>query len=119
MNKANEAAIKKVRDWLDTEGKSIQDLAEEVGISKSLMGHILTGKRQFLPNRMAQVAKVIGVTVEELLAEDRSEKPYVLSLHGKANSRATKRQLENMLFAIEDCLRIEEINRAAGEKPHE
>ncbi|MEK5266680.1 helix-turn-helix domain-containing protein [Weizmannia sp. FSL W8-0401] len=119
MNKANEAAIKKVRDWLDTEGKSIQDLAEEVGISKSLMGHILTGKRQFLPNRMAQVAKVMGITVEELLAEDRSEKPYVLSLRGKADSRAAKRQLENMLFAIEECLRIEEINRATGEKPYE
>jgi len=114
MNKANESAIKKVRDWLEMEGKSIQDLAEEVGISKSLMEHILTGKRQFLPNRMAQVAKVIGVTVEELLAEDRSEKPYELSLHGKANSRDVKRQMENMLFAIEDCLRIEEINRSAG-----
>jgi len=114
MNKANESAIKKVKDWLDTEGKSIQDLAEEVGINKSLMGHILTGKRQFLPNRMAQVTKVMGITVEELLAEDHSEKSYVLSLRGKANSRTTKRQLENMLFAIEDCLRIEEINRSAG-----
>jgi len=40
MIKANETAIKKVRDWLEKEGKSIQDLAVEVGISKSLMGHL-------------------------------------------------------------------------------
>ncbi|MBM7572927.1 helix-turn-helix domain-containing protein [Aquibacillus albus] len=113
MNRVNQIAIDKIRHWLDEENKSIQWLAKEIGISKSLMGHILTGERQFLPERMSQVAKVMGISVEELLSkESEEEKAYTLSLRGKADSRAAKRHLNNMLFAIEDSLRIEEMNSA-------
>jgi len=111
MSRVNQIAIDKIRNWLDERNKSIQWLAGEIGISKSLMGHILTGERQFLPERMSQVAKVMGITVEELLTKENEEEiAYTISLRGKADSRAAKRHLNNMLFAIEDTLRIEEMN---------
>lgn len=113
MIRVNQVAIDKIRAWLKKEGKSIQWLAEEIGISKSLMGHILTGKRQFLPERMSQVAKVMGITVEELIRREiEEEKAYTVSLHGKADSRVAKRHLNNLLYAIEDCLRNEEMNNS-------
>lgn len=116
MISVNKVAIDKVRAWLEKEDKSIQWLAEEIGISKSLMGHILTGERQFLPERMSQVAKVMGITVEALITKEiDAKKAYTISLRGKADSRVAKRHLNNMLFAIEDSLRIEKMNDSTRE----
>jgi transcriptional regulator with XRE-family HTH domain len=109
MNQVNKVIVQKVKTWLHDHNKSIQWLAEEIGVSKSLMGHILTGERQFLPERMAQVARVMGITVDDLLITPKTEEnTYTLLLRGKAESRVAKRHLSNMLFAIEDCLRVKQ-----------
>lgn len=107
----NNIAIERVLEWLNENEKSYQWLADEIGVSKSLMGHILNGTRQFLPERIVQVAKAIGTTPAQLM-EPRytEEKPYTLQLRGKADSRVAKRHIENMLFAIEDSLLIERAN---------
>ncbi|KMY52539.1 DNA-binding protein [Bacillus sp. FJAT-27231] len=115
MNR-NEMVINKVRTWLEENDKSYQWLANQIGVSKSLMGHILNGNRQFLPNRMIQVAEAMGITVEELITpEHKKEKPYTLQLRGKADSRITQDHLKNMMFAIEDYLRIQRANEFLGE----
>lgn len=109
MNQVNKVIVQKVKAWLLDHDKSIQWLAEEIGVSKSLMGHMLTGERQFLPERMVQVARVMGITVDELLTTPKTvESTYTLLLRGKAESRVAKRHLSNMLFAIEDCRRVEQ-----------
>ena len=109
MNQVNKVIIQQVKRWLVEQNKSIQWLAEEVGISKSLMGHMLTGERQFLPERMIQVAKVMGVTVDELLASRQmEERSYTILLRGNVDSRVAKRHLNNLLFAIEDCIYLKQ-----------
>ena len=96
---------------MEENGKSLQWLADEMGVSKSLIGHILNGKRQFLPERIIQVAKVMETTTAKLMEPDYiEEKPYTLQLRGKADSRVAKRHIKNMLFAIEDSLLIERVN---------
>lgn len=107
----NDMVIQKVKKWMEDNGKSTQWLADEIGVSKSLVGHILTGQRQFLPERIVQVAKVMGTTTAQLMEpEYTEEKPYTLQLRGKADSRVAKRHIKNMLFAIEDSLFIERVN---------
>lgn len=108
-NHVNQLAIQKVKDWMMDNNKSLQWLAEQIGVSKSLMGHILSGERQFLPNRMIQVANVMCITVEELLTPEKAkEKEYTVLLRGKVESRVAKRHLNNLLFAIEHCHQIEQ-----------
>lgn len=110
MNR-NDLIIRKVKNWMEENGKSLQWLADEMGVSKSLIGHILNGKRQFLPERIIQVAKVMETTTAKLMEPDYiEEKPYTLQLRGKADSRVAKRHIKNMLFAIEDSLLIERVN---------
>ncbi|MDT3425204.1 plasmid maintenance system antidote protein VapI [Paenibacillus forsythiae] len=107
-NEVNAVAIAKVRVWLEANEKSIQWLADQIAVSKALMGHILNGERQFLPKRMVQVANVIGVTTQELLTPDHTEeKEYTLSLRGKADSRIAKRHLNILLHAIENSRQLE------------
>lgn len=108
-NQVNELVIGKVRNWLDVHNKSIQWLSGEIGVSKSLMGHILTGERQLLPDRMIQIARVMGITMDELLTPSHTEqRAYTLLLRGIVESRVAKRHLNSMLFAIDDCLRLED-----------
>ena len=110
MNR-NIMIINKVRKWLKESGRTYQSLAEEIGVSKSLMGHILTNKRQFTPERMIDVAKAMGVTIQDLISpEQTEEKPYSFQLRGSADSLNAKEDIRKMMFAIEDYLRIERAN---------
>lgn len=110
MNR-NEMVINKVKNWLEHKEESQQWLADQIGVSKSLMNHMLNGKRQFAPTNMIKVAKVMGISVPELMAPEKTEeKPYTLQLRGRADSRSAKEDVRNMMFAIEDYLRIERAN---------
>lgn len=107
-NEMNQAAIVKVKSWMAENGRSIQWLADQIKVSKALMGHILSGERQFLPKRMVQVAGVMGITIEELLAPEQVvEKEYTLSLRGNADSRIAKRHLNILLNAIQNSRHLE------------
>lgn len=108
MNQVNQVVIQKIKAWLTDHHKSIQWLADEIGVSKSLMGHILTGERALLPKRIVQIAQVMGITVEELVGANQPEKQeYELVLRGELQSRIAKRHMSYLLFAIEDCVRMQ------------
>lgn len=66
--------MNQVKTWLEQNNKSIQWLADEIGASKSLMGYILNGEHDLLPEQMVQIARVMGITLEELTAEADSDK---------------------------------------------
>ncbi|WNS46352.1 XRE family transcriptional regulator [Paenibacillus sp. MMS20-IR301] len=107
-NELNQVAIAKVKSWMAANDKSIQWLADQIEVSKALMGHILSGERQFLPKRMVQVAGVMGISIEELLTPEQvEEKGYTLSLRGKADSRTAKRHLNILLNAIQNSRQLE------------
>lgn len=107
-NELNQAVIAKVRAWMAANDKSIQWLADQISVSKALMGHILNSERQFLPKRMVQVADVMGITIEELLTPEQVEdKEYTLSLRGKVDSRIAKRHLNILLHAIHNSRQLE------------
>lgn len=107
MNQINQVVIQKIKAWLSENHKSIQWLADEIGVSKSLMGHILTGERALLPKRIVQIARIMGTTVEELVAANQSEKPeYEGVLRGTVQSSVAKRHMSYLLFAIEDCVHM-------------
>lgn len=103
--KTNEVVIQKVKKWLQENGKSHQWLAEELSISKALVGHMLSGNRTIQPKRIPELAKVLGLSVKEL-TEDSSikSKRLVVQLRGSTSNRRSKQEVEELLFTIEDYI---------------
>lgn len=103
--RTNEVVIEKVKNWLQENGKTHQWLAEELQISKALVGHMLSGNRTIQPKRIPELAKILGLSVKEL-TEDSSiqSKRLVVQLRGSTSSRQSKQEVEELLFAIEDYL---------------
>ncbi|WP_172200044.1 helix-turn-helix domain-containing protein [Saccharibacillus qingshengii] len=111
MTISQAAASKKIRSWMLENGKSIKWFADQIGVSKSSFGHLLTGTRNWQPKQLKAVAEVMGIPFEQLI--DTSDEPaiqqpaYTISLRGTADSRTAKRHLDQLVFAVEDCERIE------------
>ncbi|SOC21734.1 helix-turn-helix protein [Ureibacillus xyleni] len=107
--KTNEIVIGKVKDWLQQENKSYQWLADQLGISKALVGFMLSGERTLLPKRIEQIADVMGISTKDLLHyEELKQGPLTVQLRGNASNRRSKRELEALLFAIEDYVGLNE-----------
>ncbi|RLQ84884.1 helix-turn-helix transcriptional regulator [Planomicrobium sp. Y74] len=103
--KTNEAVIGKVKIWLQENGKSHQWLAEELNISKALVGHMLSGNRTIQPKRIPELAKILGLSVKELTQDSSIQsKRLVVQLRGATSNRRSKQEVEELLFAIEDYL---------------
>lgn len=101
--KTNEIVIQKVKAWLEEHGKSHQWLANELNVSKALVGHMLSGKRTILPKRIEDLSKVLGIPMKELV-EDTSiqSERLTIQLRGNTTNRRSKQEVEALLFAIED-----------------
>lgn len=89
--------------------KKVRWLAEEMEISRSLMGHILTGQRNIQTSHIEKLSKITGIPVKEFLDEPiKEEELYTVKLRGSINSRKAKASLDRLLFVIED---MEDIKR--------
>lgn len=107
--KTYEIVISKVKIWLEAEGKSYQWLADELGISKGMVGHILAGKRVLQPRYIEELAKLMKIQLGELLQTERKEQgPLTIHLRGTTSNRRSKRELDSLLFAIEDYVGLKE-----------
>ncbi|AXQ50872.1 helix-turn-helix domain-containing protein [Lysinibacillus fusiformis] len=107
--KTNDIVINKVIKWLEAEDKSYQWLAEQLGVSKSLVGCMLKGERTLKSERIEQFAKIMGITTKELVQSDAiREDQLTVHLLGELSNRRSKRELDSLLFAINDYLRLKE-----------
>lgn len=95
-----------VKDWLKVNEKSYNWLANELGVSKSLVQHLLSGARTFTSERILQVADVLGVSVEDLLKKKEEASGYSVQLRGKITTREGESALNNVIFS---CLKDDEI----------
>lgn len=105
----NEIISNKVKAWLERENKSYQWLADQLDVSKSLVGHMLSGERKITSERIVQLAKLMNSSIEELLYhKSKNEGPLTVQLRGRTSTRKSKRELESLLFAIEDYVGLQE-----------
>jgi transcriptional regulator with XRE-family HTH domain len=111
--KTHEIVVSKVKAWLEAKGKSYQWLADELGISKGMVGHILSGKRVLQPRYIEQLAKLMEIQLVELLQAEKKEQGLLtVHLRGTISNRRSKRELDSLLFAIEDYVGLkEQVNR--------
>lgn len=106
--KTNELVIHKVKAWLKKEGKSYQWLAKQLAVSKALVEHLLSGERILQPEHIEQLAVVLGFSVKELLAQEQQQSHLTVQIRGNSFNRCSKRELDVLLFAIEDYVGLRE-----------
>ncbi|WP_342503751.1 helix-turn-helix transcriptional regulator [Lysinibacillus sp. FSL L8-0126] len=103
--KTNEIVINKIINWLEAEDKSYEWLAEQLGVSKVLVGFILKGDCTLKSERIEQFARIMGITTKELVHTDAIiEDQLSVNLLGELSNRRSKRELDSLLFAINDYL---------------
>lgn len=101
--KTNEIVIQKVKTWLQENGKSHQWLADELGVSKALVGHMLSGKRTLHPKRIEEISNILGIPMKELVEDTSVQSERVtINLRGKTTNRRSKQEVEALLFMVED-----------------
>jgi transcriptional regulator with XRE-family HTH domain len=103
--RTQEIVVKKIKAWLEAEGKSYQWLADELGLSKGMVGHLLSGIRVLQPHYIEKMAKLMNVKLVDLLQDESSERGLLtVHLRGSISNRRSKRELDSLLFAIEDYI---------------
>ncbi|WP_257216174.1 helix-turn-helix domain-containing protein [Lysinibacillus sphaericus] len=115
--KTNEVIIRKVQKWLEAEGKSYKWLSEQLGVSKSLVGFIMKGERTLKPERIEQFAKIMNITTKELMQPEVVKKDKLtVNLRGELTNRRSRRELDSLLFAINDYIGLKEQVKQCGPK---
>ncbi len=113
----NEVVISRVQKWLGSEGKSYQWLAEQLDVSKSLVGFIMKGERTLKPERIEQLAKIMNITAKELMqSEVITKDKLTVNLRGELTNRRSRRELDSLLFAIEDYIGLKKQVKDFGSK---
>ncbi|MFD2869269.1 helix-turn-helix domain-containing protein [Kurthia populi] len=93
---------------MQEQGKSYQDLSNDTGISKSLIGHMLSGERVMKPERLIIIAKALGTEVNGLIQVNETNDPLEIVFRGELTNRQSKRTFEAVLFAIEDYVTMKQ-----------
>ena len=100
---SNTIIVNNIKTWLQGNQKSQQWLAQEIGVSKALVGHMLNESRVIQPQRIVAIAKALGVSVNELTTDaSMREERMTVELRGKLSNRRSQMELERLKFAIED-----------------
>lgn len=102
--KTNEVVIKNVKHWLKENNKTHEWLAKELDVSKSLVGHMLSGKRAILPKRIEALSKITNIPMKELVKDSSQSENLTVQLRGQTSNRRSKQDLKSMVFAIEDYI---------------
>lgn len=95
----NSVVLEKLKLWKNEERITNRELAKMLGVTDALVGQYLNEKKQLPNTRFQQVAKIIGVTLDELLA---GEEPYKIHLRGKISNFSGQLGIDRVISKIEE-----------------
>lgn len=102
---SNQILIQNIKSWLEDHQKSHQWLAQEIGVSKAMIGHMLNESRVIQPQRIVDIANALEVSVKDLTSDaSMKEERMTVELRGTLSNRRSKMELERLKFAIEDYI---------------
>ena len=103
-----------LRELREAAGMSQRELAKQLEIHHSNLGHWERSGNLPGSNLLLPLAKLLGVTVEELLTGEASKKPRGAAITGKAQtlfeqlSKLPRNQQQRILATVEDMLLAQE-----------
>src|SRR5690625_2806364 len=106
--KTNEIVIENVKNWLKENEKTHAWLADELGVSTSLVGHMLSGKRAIQPKRIEALSKALDIPMKELVKNVSQTDVLSVQLRGLTANRRSKQDLNALLFAKEDYVGLKD-----------
>ena len=103
----NEKVIKAFNEWLQNNEKTKKWLAEEMGVDRTLVSKILTEDRPITPQRMTQMAEIMGINLAALLQETKTENTELTySLRGHFSNRKSQNEFNQMLYSIKSFAKL-------------
>ncbi|KPN96436.1 hypothetical protein AO843_16905 [Lysinibacillus sp. ZYM-1] len=86
-------------------------------LSKSLVGYIPKGKRTLKPERIEQLAQIMNTTTKKLMQPEVVKKDKLtVNIRGELTNRRSRRELDSLLFAINDYTGLKVQMRERGQK---
>lgn len=98
-----------IQRLLDQRGLTQQSLAEALGISKQVVNKIVKGNKAINVKEIAEIAQVLGVSVDDLLEMKDTESvvPDSLSFMGTVQDEETLRKINRIRTAIDEIHMLE------------
>ena len=104
---------KNIQTFLSEKGKTQQNLADAMGISKQVMSKIIKGAKAINVNELSKIASVLGTTTDSLLTMNtESEIAESMAFMGTIQNEDTRNKVEMLRSAIDEILLLEELAHA-------
>lgn len=105
---SNNIVVNNIKSWLLDNPKSHQWLAQEMGVSRELVGHMLNESLVIQPQRIVDIANALGLSVNELTTDaSMEEERMTVELRGALSDRHSKGELERLKFTVQDYIGLE------------
>jgi len=88
--RVEDVARRRLRSLREARGWTLDDLAHRSNISASTISRIETGHRRLAVDQLADLARALGTTVDELLADDRGEDVVIRPTRARAGNGAVQ-----------------------------
>ena len=98
---------------LNSQGKSQQFLADQLGISKQVMSKIISGNKAINVVEISKIATILNVSTDLLLeVEPEKEPEHHFSFMGTVKNEETKKKIEFLKVVIGEMIMLEEYANA-------
>lgn len=100
-----------IQTFLGAKGKTQQNLADAMGISKQVMSKIINGNKAINVNEITKIAEYLEISVDDILSVD-SEMDYsesVVDFMGLIGGDSAREKVEHIMDAIDEIFLLEEL----------
>ena len=99
-----------IQKQLDLLGKTQQNLADALGISKQVMNKIIKGSKAINVTELSKIASVLGTTADDLLSvENMPAETDSLSFMGSVADDQTLEKVNTIRSMIDEICMLEEL----------
>lgn len=99
-----------IQKQLDLLGKTQQNLADALGISKQVMNKIIKGSKAINVTELSKIASVLGTTADDLLSvENMPAETDSLSFMGSVTDDQTLEKVNTIRSMIDEICMLEEL----------
>lgn len=100
-----------IQNFLGVKGKTQQNLADAMGISKQVMSKIINGNKAINVNEITKIAEFLEVSVDDILRID-SQTDFtesVVDFMGLIGGDSAREKVEHIMNAIDEIFMLEEL----------
>lgn len=94
--------------WLQQNNKSCQWLADELGVSQSMIQQSFLVKGTIPSKHIEALSKIMNVPMKNLVKSNYNHDNLTIQIRGQFHNRHSKQGLKEILFDIEDYMSLKD-----------